>query len=136
MAGRTPNSQVWWEADLDANSDGVSVFAMLKTRLFCFGYESPSQFANNANQGWDDEDSAAVWIKDASDEAVLTWGRAIAESFVPFLFKRAEKDAYSWANENFAYWIETDPNILAHASELPVVTVGEMPDFTSLSSGG
>ncbi|MGK6318013.1 hypothetical protein [Sphingomonas sp. DT-204] len=102
-------------------------------RLFCFGYETPTQFENNARQGWSDEDSAAVWIKAASDEAVLTWGRSVAESFVSFLFERADKDAYSWVDGNFAHWIETDPNILAHASELPVVTVGEMPDFTVLT---
>jgi len=106
---------------------------MSKTRLFCFGYETPTQFVNNANNGWDDENSAAIWIKAASDEAVIEWGRFVAEGFVSHLFEGNDGDGYSWASANFAHWIETDPNILAHASEIPIVTAGEMPDLAALS---
>ncbi|HEV2600476.1 hypothetical protein [Sphingopyxis sp.] len=106
---------------------------MITARLYCFGYETPAQFENNARHGWDDEDSAAVWIAAASEEAALDWGRSIAEEFVSFLFKCDGKEGYSWAGENFASWIETDPNILAHALEFPAVSVGEMPDFNILS---
>jgi hypothetical protein len=108
---------------------------MLKTRLFCFAYETPTQCENNASQGWDDENSAAVWIVATSDESILDWGRSMAGEFVSFLFKGVENAGYSWASENFANWIETDPNILSHGLELPVVSVGEMPDFTILSGG-
>lgn len=109
---------------------------MTKMRLFCFGYQTPTQFVNNAKNGWDDENSAAIWIMAASDEAATEWGRLVAESFVSHLFERTDEDGYSWANENFVHWIETDPNILSHASEIPMITAGEMPNFSALSRSG
>ncbi|WP_066649042.1 MULTISPECIES: hypothetical protein [Sphingomonas] len=104
---------------------------MLIKRLFMFGYESPAEADQNARHGWDDESSAGVWIVSQSDDDALNWGRVVAERFVCWLF--ADKDDYSWADAGFAHWIESDPTALAAASELPVVTVGEMPDFEALS---
>jgi hypothetical protein len=106
---------------------------MLTKRLFLFGYETPSEVARNARHEWDDESSAGVWIVSASEEEAITWGRTVAEGFVSSLFGH-DGSGYSWIEANFACWIETDPNRLAVADNLPVVTIGEMPDFVALAN--
>ncbi|WP_296612087.1 hypothetical protein [Sphingomonas sp.] len=106
---------------------------MLTKRLFRFGYETPGQAERNAKHGWDDEDSAGVWIASVSEKEAMQWGRAIAEQFVSSLFAQGG-NAYLWTGDGFAHWIEDDPAILAAAGDLPVVTVGEMPDFDAMRS--
>ena len=104
---------------------------MLTNRLFLFGYETPTQAKRNAEHGWDDEDSAGVWITSPSEDEAMQWGRTVAEQFVSLLFAQTG-DAYSWASDGFAHWIEDDPEVLAAACHLPVVAVGEMPDFGAM----
>lgn len=107
---------------------------MLTKRLFQFGYETPAQADRNATHGWDDEDSTAVWIVSVSADEAMQWGRTIAEQFVSALFAESG-NAYSWTIHGFAHGIEDDPSVLASAADLPVVTVGELPDFVAMRGG-
>ena len=107
---------------------------MSMKRLFRFGYETPGQAERNAAHGWDDENSAGIWITSGSEDEAMQWGRTVAEQFVLWLFAQSA-NVYSWANGGLAHWIEDDPVILATASNLPVVAVGEMPDFVALQNG-
>lgn len=106
---------------------------MPSKRLFLFGYETPAEAWSNSVNGTDFESSAGLWITNASEEDTLDWGRVVAQRFVAWLFERAGENAYLWADAQFAYWIEADPDVLKTAAELPVVVVGEMPDFTALA---
>lgn len=101
-------------------------------RLFVFGYESPTERQSNSEHGTDFESSSEVWITSASEQEAVEWGRAIAERFVTWLFEREEKFPYSWIDGQFAHWIESDRAVLSVASDLPIVPVGGMPDFTLL----
>jgi len=103
-------------------------------RLFCFGFENPAEAKCNARDGTDYESSTGIWIISESDEEALQWGETIAERLVKFLFDQARAEAYSWADANFAHWIEQEPDALSAASYLPVVSVGEMPDLTILAA--
>jgi hypothetical protein len=107
---------------------------MLIKRLFRFGYQTPGQAERNAEHGRDDEDSTGVWIASASEDEAIQWGRTIAAEFVSSLFVQ-NGNAYFWTIDGFAHWIEDDPAVLATACDLPVVAVGEMPDFAGMRSG-
>lgn len=104
--------------------------------LFGFGYETPSQHANNKRNSWDDEDSEAVFIECDDAEAALAWGREIAEAFVQRLWVAAGKTGPSWKAGNYSNWIETDPKVLATigANDAPRVKIGEHPRFPSENS--
>lgn len=107
---------------------------MLTKRLFRFAYQTPGQAERNAEHGWDDEDSTGVWIASASEDEATRWGRTIAEQFVSSLFAQSG-NGYPWTSDGFAHWIEDDSAVLATACDLPLVTVGEMPDFARMRSG-
>ena len=101
--------------------------------LFVFGFETPQQRANNAKHGWDDEDSASVFILAESKEQALQWGREVAEGFVASLHK---DERVSWKQENFAAWIEEDFEERYQPDQLdriPVVPVGEYPKWSAES---
>ena len=106
---------------------------MPSKRLFVFGYETPAEARSNSVDGTDFESSTSLWITSASEEDALDWGCAVAQQFVTWLFERAGEDAYFWGAAQFAHWIEADPNVLKAAAKLPIVTIGEMPDFTALA---
>ena len=103
---------------------------MSTKRLFIFGYESPTEFQSNSEHGSDFESSAGVWITSVSEQDALEWGRTIAERFVAWLFEREKQRPYSWIDGQFAHWVESDPTVLSSAKELPIISVGGMPDFT------
>jgi hypothetical protein len=106
---------------------------MSTKRLFVFGYESPAEFQSNLENGTDFESSAGVWITSASEQDAAEWGRTVAERFVVWLFEREGHSPYSWISGQFVHWIESDPNVLAAAADLPIVPVGEIPDFALLT---
>ena len=90
--------------------------------LFQFGYESPVEREQNERHGTDFESSHAVWINAHDEAEALAWGCEIAERFYRQLCGR------SWREDGYAHWVEP-----WRASEhvLPVVAVGELPDFSS-----
>ena len=96
--------------------------AALPVFLCTFGYESPAEREQNERHGTDFESSKAIWIDAESEADALNWGREIAEQFYHLLCGR------SWRKDNYACW--TEPwRPLDHV--LPIVGVGELPDFTS-----
>lgn len=103
-------------------------------RLFLFGYESPAERQSNSDHGTDFESSTGVWIASASEQEAVDWGRAIAERFVTWLFEIEGKLPYSWADGQFAHWVENDQAVLSSANDLPIVPVGGMPDFALLTN--
>ena len=106
---------------------------MPSKHLFLFGYETPAEARSRLVDGTDFESSTGLWITSASEEDALDWGRAVAQQFVTWLFERAGEDACPWADARFAHWIEADPSVLKAAAKLPIVAVGEMPDFAVLA---
>jgi hypothetical protein len=100
--------------------------------LYIFGFETPEQARLNRANGWDDEDSRAIFIEAASVEEALSWGRAISEEFL----KELHRDrSVSWAMHDYAHWIEDDPAARfgpGALAGLPVVTVCQYPDSSSL----
>ena len=102
--------------------------------LYLFGYESPVEFQSNADAGTDFESSAGVWISGETEEQALHWGRSVAEHFVAWLFERSGNKPYSWADAQFADWIETDRSVVNAAATFPTVATGELPDFALLAS--
>lgn len=107
---------------------------MLTKRLFRFGYETPDHAELNTTHGWDDEESTGVWIASLSGDEAMQWGLIVAEEFVSSLFAESGK-ASLWTSDGFAHWIEDDPAVLASATDLPVVSVGELPDFAAMRGG-
>ena len=97
--------------------------------LFAFGYETPSQHLNNKANGWDDEDSEAVFIDCPDPDAALAWGCEVAEVFVRRLWKAYGEPGPSWKDGRFAYWIETSPEVIARAraSGISCLQVGDHP---------
>lgn len=109
---------------------------MTDKHLFCFGYETPDQYRNNAASGFDDEDSAALWIVANTSAEALLWGETVAQAYVAWLFSTEEAEGYSWRDVGFCNWVEADIKALEAArtdGSLPEVRVGEMPDFGSLA---
>ena len=106
--------------------------ALAERRLFVFGYETPKQMAANEANGWDDEDSAALFI-DADDvRTAEQWGQAVAQAF--FAWLHGDSNA-SWRDRRYASWIEPDPWSSYDAAQLaaiPKVSCGEYPDWQSL----
>lgn len=110
--------------------------SMTDKHLFCFVFETPNQYRHNAERGFDDEDSAALWIVAATPADALQWGQTVAQAYVDWLFSRAQAEGYSWRDAGFANWIEADQNSLSPASLMqspPVVSVGDMPEFGCLA---
>jgi hypothetical protein len=78
--------------------------------LFVFGYESPTEWKTNADQGTDFESSNAVWVVASSKEQALAVGRRFAENWVGKLFQSADIASYEgWTAGEFANWIEDHP---------------------------
>lgn len=55
--------------------------------LFVFGFETPEQKIANSTYGYDDEDSAAVFIRAKNEEEALNWGKQIIKEAMRFLYK-------------------------------------------------
>jgi len=104
--------------------------------LYIFGYETPLQKTNNAVYGWDDEDSAAVFILASSEQQALAWGHMVARKFVGVLFNRGfptgPDQITNWDENAFAAWIDND-YAKNYSSEqlraIPTVEYGEYPDI-------
>lgn len=97
--------------------------------LFCFGYETPGQTRANDSHGWDDENTQAVFIKASSMEEAISWGFEIAERFVDELYRAAHR-SFSWKAGEYAWWIETDPEVIARArGSCAHVVAGEFPSL-------
>jgi hypothetical protein len=94
-----------------------------------FGYNTPDQLRLNEQHGWDDENSATVIIEADSKEAALEWGREVAEAFVRALF---DDQRMSWKAEGYAD--EIRPPSEAELSRIPVIRLGEYPDWTLLGA--
>jgi len=104
----------------------------LNKYLYFFGYETPQQFAANRENGWDYEDSHAVFVVAGSESEALRWGREISETFVAGLFRDG---AVSWKQMNYTHGIETNPEerySVAEIQDIPVVRVGELPTFLAI----
>ncbi len=101
--------------------------------LYIFGYETPEQQRSNAAHGWDDEDSAAVFIVAEDEQHALEWGHAISQELVSLLFKR--QDA-RWDAHRFAAWIDRDyatGSLSADALHaIPIVKRGEYPNIPDM----
>lgn len=99
----------------------------MKKYLYVFGYETPQQTAANRQNGWDDEDSQAVFIVANSENEALSWGREISETFVAQLF---QDQSVSWKDMNYAHEIEANPTARYSNDELAniqVIQVGQWP---------
>jgi hypothetical protein len=96
--------------------------------LYVFGYETPAQLRANAANGWDDEDSEALFIEAESEDEALKWGREVSERFMRQLHGDS---SVSWTALGYAHWIEADPAGRGWRAEdvarLPVVRSGEFP---------
>ena len=100
--------------------------------LYVFGFETPDQTRLNGPNGWDDEDSLGVFIEAASPDQALAWGRSISEEFLKVLHGDR---SVSWAQQNYAHWIESNPASRFEPGvllKIPTVRVGEYPDWSSL----
>jgi hypothetical protein len=106
---------------------------MLTAYLFVFGFETPRQRRLNAAHGYDDEDSAAIWIEAAGEDEALEWGRAIANEFVRLLYRSEGVERNSdWSSDAFAHWLEPEPSPRFERTalaSLPRVRCGTYPDF-------
>ncbi len=95
----------------------------MPTFRYIFGFESPRQFHNNNQHGWDDEDSKALLI-DADDEATaLAWGQEISERFIQLLYR---DESLSWRQASYANWTEAPADPWPDEQR---VKAGEFPDF-------
>jgi hypothetical protein len=107
---------------------------MMPQFLFCFGFCTPEQLAANDLYGGDDESSECFFVTADSRESALLWGCEVAEAFWRYLFKGASsgRDAPSWREARFAFWLEEDPESAfpGELLRLPLVKDGEMPDFS------
>ena len=86
----------------------------------------------NAANGWDDEDSRAIYIQAGGVEAAERWGHQIAEAFFAWLHGDA---TLSWRARGYASWIERDPAGSfegAALAALPQVADGEFPEWKVL----
>lgn len=95
--------------------------------LYIFGYETPRQRENNAAHGWDDEDSASVFILARTEQEALEWGHAISKIFVSALFDGRNT---AWDESRFAAWVDHDYAEHYSAEQLraiPTVRYGEHP---------
>jgi hypothetical protein len=102
--------------------------------LFVFGYEDPSERRSNVDHDTDFESSAAVRIIAPDAARALDWGREIAERFVATLYSDS---TVSWKGNNFAAWIENEPDehLRKHWDSIPVVRIGEHPSPEALAPG-
>ena len=99
---------------------------------YTFGYNTPSQLQRNQQFGWDDEDSATMFIRAPNEDAALAWGRSVAEVFIKRLFAN---DAISWREQGFADRIDLVRLAgNAQAQGLPEVEYGEYPDWDHFPS--
>ncbi|HEX6641896.1 MAG TPA: hypothetical protein VF215_12335 [Thermoanaerobaculia bacterium] len=107
--------------------------------LFRFGFRGPQQWLGNVQHGWDDEDSEAFFVNADTSEEALRWGKEVAELLVRDLFEKYgwSGEVPSWKGDQFANWIEDDPNE-EYTSEqlqaLPRVRHGEIPPWIDLLS--
>lgn len=104
--------------------------------LYIFGFETSAQTRLNTAHGWDDEDSQAVFIEAASPDEALSWGRTISEAFLKLLH---DDTSVSWAQRNYAHWIDDHPATrfgAAALARIPTVAVGQYPDWRSLGVRG
>jgi len=100
--------------------------------LYVFGYETPAQRDNNAAHGWDDEDSAALFIIAETAQRALEWGRTVSRRYVSALFNDG---AASWDESRFAAWLDHDYAANFSPDQLvaiPTVTYGEYPDIAGM----
>ncbi|HNI67631.1 MAG TPA: hypothetical protein PKV55_06325 [Nitrospira sp.] len=97
--------------------------------LFRFGYETPQQRRDNDAQGWDDEDCGDLFIRADSESETLAWGAEVAERFVHELYQCSNcAEHFSWREAGYACWIAVDDKIVAKASGIPEVGLGEYPE--------
>jgi hypothetical protein len=104
--------------------------------LYIFSYYTPEQRAQGSTVGQEfaDESCEAVFIDADSAEQALGWGRQISEEFVHRLFA---DPGVSWATQNFAHWVEADPEReypLDVLSRIKTVRCGDHPDFVRSQS--
>jgi hypothetical protein len=109
----------------------------LNQYLYMFGYCTPTQWFNNEAHGWDDEDSAAVFIEAPTEHDALLAGRIVSERSVRRMFQRHRwfDGGPSWSASAFAHWIEHKPldRFSGMALEsLPVVRWNELPGADEL----
>lgn len=100
--------------------------------LYIFGYETPMQRENNAAHGWDDEDSAAIFIVAETEQQALEWGHAISKKFVDDL---SSGQSAIWDENRFAAWVDHDYAKNFSARQLraiPIVRYGEYPDVGAM----
>lgn len=91
--------------------------------IYSFGYETPLQFRNNNQFGWDDEDRRAVAIEAEDERSALEWGNQVAEAFLKKLFG---DDSVSWSQRRYASWVEPPAEQFADGER---IRVGEWPDL-------
>ena len=98
--------------------------------LFVFGYHSPEDAAATDKFQADQESLGFFRIIASSAEQALEWGKYLSGWYVTQLF-RDEDGTPHWNPKWFASWIEREPDerLRQAAQALPVVTVGEYPDF-------
>jgi hypothetical protein len=78
--------------------------------LFCFGYETPDQYENNRQNGYDEEDSSAVWVEAKTKDEAMSAGLRFARSFIERLFaEKGQPLPFEWSESTYASWIVDDP---------------------------
>jgi hypothetical protein len=102
--------------------------------LYGFGYEDKDEMEYNRLTNSDFESSTGVLIDAPSEADALAWGIEISEAFLRHIHR---DPAVSWKALNYAHWIEADPESCSwkHClSFFPRVRVGELPDFSQMTS--
>ncbi len=101
--------------------------------IYRFGYCTPMQLEANEVHGWDDESSGAFVVQAETSDAARRRGREVASAFVAWLFESGGcSQPRPWTDAQFADWIEENPTAVFSEDDiqaLPIVVVGEMPDF-------
>jgi len=87
--------------------------------LFCYGYMHPDELESNTVNGTDFESSNGAWIIAKDKDTAIRHGIAYAKKQVnmPYL-SSGMKDMDYWSENNFANWIEVNPEKLWDVNEL------------------
>jgi hypothetical protein len=101
--------------------------------LFRFGYCTPIQWRANDEHGWDDESSGAFFVEAETIDSAESWGCEVVEAFCKQLFTQSRWPGKipSWRESEFAFWIESEPELLPelYLEKLPTTISGQMPDL-------
>ncbi len=125
-----------WLGTCNAKTEAEAVrdqYAQL--HLFNFGYQTPQQIAlQRQHPDWDDEDSTCVLIDAADERAASALGFEYADAFVRHLYQTqrgVDEQPYSWSENPYAHWIESDRDTTVRAIALDVDIISSPADIAA-----